>query len=72
MFKIKNSLVPEFIEGFFKKHDGPTTRLNRDFKRPNVDTVYKGQMSFKHFGPIVWDEMLPEKYKTCLSVQINK
>ena len=68
MFKIKNGLAPEFIEAFFKKHDGPTTRLNRDFLRPNVDTVYNGQMSFKHFGPIVWDEMLPEKYKICTSL----
>ena len=33
------------------------------FVIPSVDTVYMGKLSLSYFGPIVWEKMLPEKYK---------
>ena len=35
------------------------------FRRPNVDSVKKGDRSLRSFGPIVWNEMLPNKLKEC-------
>ena len=40
------------------------TRSDRTFLRPNVNTVYNGENSLRYFGPIVWDEMLPRKFKS--------
>ena len=40
-----------------------STRLGITFPRPKVNTVYKGENSLRIFGPLVWDKMLPDKYK---------
>ena len=39
------------------------TRNDRTFHRPNVNTVCNGENSLRYFGPIVWDEMLPRRFK---------
>ena len=44
------------------------TRTGDTFARPNVDTVYKGEQSLRHFGPIVWNTMLPKRLKDCKSL----
>ena len=41
------------------------TRSGDTFERPNVDSVKKGDRSLRSFGPIVWNEMLPNKFKEC-------
>ena len=35
----------------------------KTFIIPNVKTEYWGKLSLRYFGPVVWDIMLPEKYK---------
>ena len=69
MFKVKNGICPEFIKDIFETYEGPSTRLVRDFHWPNANKVFKGKMSFRVFGPIVWDEMLPCVYKTHDSIE---
>ena len=62
MFKVKNNLCPEFIKSLFCQID-TRTRSNASFRRPNVRTVYMGDQSFRSFGPIVWDTMIPQSLK---------
>ena len=69
MFKVKNYICSEFIKEIFDTYEGPLTRLERDFQCPNTNKVFKGEMSFRSFGPIVWDEMLPSKYKSVGSLE---
>ena len=38
------------------------------FVRPNVNSVKKGCRSLRNFGPILWNNMLPTKYKNCKTV----
>ena len=44
------------------------TRAGDTFARPNVDSVYKGEQSLRCFGPIVWNDMLPNGLKKCNSL----
>ena len=39
-----------------------------NFVRPNINSL-KGCRSLRNFGPIVWNHMLPNKYKNCKSVE---
>ncbi len=68
MYKVINGLCPSFISDLFKLNDGRCNRKCKTFVRPKVNTVYKGDNSVRVFGPIVWDEMLPEKFKVCSSL----
>ena len=38
------------------------------FVRPIIDLVDKGEQSLRSFGPIVWNNMLPSRLKTCKSL----
>ena len=49
-----------FISDLFQLNTGPSTRKRNTFARPKVNMVYRGENSLRIFGPIVWDEMLPE------------
>ena len=40
-------------------------RGKNKFARPNDDTVTYGERFLRSFGPIIWNEMLPEKLKLC-------
>ena len=51
----------------FHLNSDPT--LKKSFFRPNVNTVYKGEFSLRWFGPIVWDSMLPESFKTISTLE---
>ena len=69
MYKVKNNLSPPFMcDIFYHKENGTTTRMGDTFYRPNVNKVYMGEHSLRNFGPIVWNTMLPEKFKTCSSL----
>ena len=69
MYKIKNNLSQPFMKELFNfKVSGHDTRMGDKFARPNVNTVYKGEHSLRSFGPIVWNKMLPEKYKVCTTL----
>ena len=39
------------------------------FIRPYVDTVYKGEDSLRNFGPIVWNKLLPNKFKSASTLE---
>ena len=62
MFKVKNELCPSFIGNMFCRINN-RTRSNAEFLRPIMNTVHKGELSLRSFGPIVWDNMLPQNLK---------
>ena len=69
MFKVKHNLSPPFMNEIFShKVNEKGTRSGDTFERPNVDSVKKGDRSLRSFGPIVWNEMLPNKLKECSSL----
>ena len=47
---------------------GRSTRMGEKLGRPNVNEVYKDEMSLRNFVPIVWNTMLPENLKRCASL----
>ena len=67
MYKVKNDLCPPFMKELFTYNE-----RNNKFLRPNVRTVKKGQGSLRSFGPIVWNEMLPDKVKSSPNINIFK
>ena len=71
MFKVKNNLCPEFIKRLFHLNN-TNTRSNASFHRPMVNTVYYGEQSLRSFGPIVWDAMLPQRFKTISDLETFK
>ena len=62
MFKVKNGLCPELMKCLFKMNPNPRAG-QQTFVIPSVETVYMGKLSLSYFGPVVWEKMLPEKYK---------
>ena len=67
MFKVKNNLCPPFLRELFQLNTGPSTRKRNTFIRAKVKTV-KGENSLRVFGPIVWNNMLPENVKNSSSL----
>ena len=60
MFKVKCGLSNELISCLFELNVGLT---DRTFIIPRVNSEYMGKHSLRYFGPVVWENMLPEKYK---------
>ena len=71
MYKVKNKLSPPFMQELFTHvGEGGGTRSGGDkFLRPNVDKVNKGEHSLRSFGPLLWNTMLPDKLKSCESLE---
>ena len=63
MFKVKNDLCPELMKCLFQKKPDPKAG-QQTFHIPRVETVYMGKLSLSYSGPVVWEKMLPDKYKT--------
>ena len=61
MFKVKQGLSPSIMEDIWELN-------GNNFRRPNVNSVKKGCKSLRNFGPIVWNNMLPDKFKQCKTV----
>jgi hypothetical protein len=71
MFKVIHDLSPPFMKELFslkENEKGTRSGNTTQFERPNVDSVKKGDRSLRTFGPIVWNTMLPEKLKSCKSL----
>ena len=69
MFKVKHDLSPPFMKEIFTYiSNDKGTRAGDTFARPNVNSVYNGEQSLRCFGPIVWNEMLPNVLKDCKSL----
>ena len=68
MFKIVNNIGPQIMRSLveFKpgiRYDENGNVIGNMFVRPKVKTEYMGKGSFRYFGPVVWDELLPSKLK---------
>ena len=68
MYKIVHSLSPPFMREIFSEKGVSSTRSQGTFIRPRVNTVYKGENSFRSFGPVVWDQMIPTEFKSYTSL----
>ena len=66
MFKVKNDLCSELMKCLFQIN--PNARDGHTFVIPNVNSEYMGKLSLSYFGPVVWETMLPEKYKNILTL----
>ena len=67
MYKVKHDLSPPFMKDIFSEIDRKT-RSGNSFSRPNVNTVKRGDRSLRSFGPIVWNDMVPNSLKNCESL----
>ena len=61
MFKAAKEIGPGIIRDLFTFNHG--SRKDRTFHKPNVTTDQFGKNSLRCFGTVVWDEMLPDKFK---------
>ena len=64
LYKSKNGMAIDIIDDIFreKKHNGPVIRSQVDFAVPRVKTVYKGDDSLRHLGPLIW-QIVPDYLK---------
>ena len=62
MFKVKNGLSPEIMKDIFQLVTNPN--VDKTFYIPKVNGEYMGKMSLRYFGPVVWETMLPEEFKS--------
>ena len=61
MFKVKNGMCPEIMKDLFQLRllsDGTSK-----FVIPAVNSEFMGKLSLRYFGPVVWETMLPNKFK---------
>ena len=67
MFKATKGLGPEIMRETFVLNKNP--RSERSFQKPSVNTVHNGKNSIRYFGPIVWDDMVPENLKSIQTLE---
>ena len=70
MFKVKNGLSPKIMKDIFQFNTNP--RCKNTFVIPKVNTEYMGKLSLRYFGPVVWEIMLPDNYKSITSIDTFK
>ena len=61
MFKVKYGICPEIMRDIFQLNANPNPRTT--FIIPKVNGEFMGKLSLRYFGPVVWETMLPDKYK---------
>ena len=73
MYKVSNGLSPPIVSNIFThKNCHPyNLRLNSQFSRPLVRSVFHGTESISYLGPVIWD-ILPESYKNLPNVSVFK
>ena len=62
MFKVKNGLSPEIMKDIFQLATNPS--VEKTFLIPKVNGEYMGKLSLRYFGPVVWETMLPNEFKS--------
>ena len=62
MFKATKKLGPRIVQNLFTLDQNDDR--DRTFLRPNVNNKTTGEDTLSYFGPILWDEMLPNEFKT--------
>ena len=63
MYKLSNELSPPIATTIFTQKDcyPYNLRLNSQFSRPLVRSVFHGTDSISYLGPVIWD-ILPDSY----------
>ena len=64
MYKAANGLIPPIMKELFQFDPHTRGNLERTFIRPNVNYKNTGEDTIRYFGPIVWDQMLPNNFKS--------
>ena len=67
MFKVKNDLCPEIMKNIFLLNTDP--KSENVFVIPRVKGEYMGKLSLRYFGPVVWEVMLPQNFKSILDLE---
>ena len=67
MFKTAKEIGPDIVRDLFTFKE--CSRNDRTFHRPCVTTDQFGKNSIRYFGTIVWDEMLPDKFKKIVKLE---
>ena len=62
MYKVMNDISPPIIGDIFRKIESNISRSGSRFEYPYRKSEFKGNMSLRCFGPVVWD-MLPKELK---------
>ena len=68
MYKVINELCPQSVRDIFEIKDDPI-KSRKTFIRPKIKTVYKGEGSLRNFGPLIWNNMIPDKLKNYTTLQ---
>ena len=73
MYKVSNGLSPPVVSNIFtQKNCHPyNLRLNSQFSRPLVRSVFHGTESISYLGPVIWD-ILPDSYKNLPNFSVFK
>ena len=71
MYKVSNGLSPPIVSNIFtQKNCHPyNLRLNSQFSRPRVMSVFDGTESISYLGPVIWD-ILPDSQKNLTNVSV--
>ena len=69
LFKVFHNMSPPFMKEIFGDALDKSNRSGTKFPRSKVNKVNKGECSLRNFGPIVWNNLLPEKLKSCTSLE---
>ena len=72
MYKVRNGLSPPFMSDILCPFEGRETRAGDKFVRQPAKSVKMGDRSLRTFGPIVWNNMLPEHLKSAASLDAFK
>ena len=57
MCKVKNNLIPRYIQDLFCKNNSSYNLRNADFIIPRFNTVLYGKHSLKYLGPKLWSTL---------------
>ena len=72
MYKIKNNIAPTIVSEIFNTTDlNIPLRLQPDFQRPFVRSVYHGTESLSFLGPSIWNQV-PNEIKQSASLSTFK
>ena len=70
MYKVSELSPPIVSNIFTQKNSHPyNLRLNSQFSRPLVRSVFSGTESISYLGPVIWD-ILPGSYKNLLNFSV--
>ena len=69
MFKAKYNLCSNSMKNLFKINSNPYDHKKITFIIPRVNRETWGNLSLRWFGPVVWENMLPNMYKEIVELE---